>query len=120
MGQAKRSNGRVPETLPPVQRNNSNPFVSLDSGKFSQEDRFKRHGVSSTTDLERYAKGVNLLSREGIERRAAFKTMKAHQRDKILTKAWSAVYNVQTSKQPFAEWYNTSGIRRPWPTDSDG
>uniref|UniRef100_A0A7S4SI68 Uncharacterized protein n=1 Tax=Alexandrium monilatum TaxID=311494 RepID=A0A7S4SI68_9DINO len=69
------------------------------------DGRVTLRGVRSTSDLDRYAKGVNLQSRRGIEVRAAFKTMRSSQHAAVAQDTWNALYSLQASERPFDEWY---------------
>jgi len=103
--------------LPSLGASSSSPGLAQSEGrppkkkkcepaKVRHEDgRFTLRGVRSTSDLERYAKGVDLQSRKGIEVRAAFKTMRTTQHSAVVQETWSALYSLQASERSFDDWY---------------
>lgn len=62
-------------------------------------------GVSSTSDIARFTKGIDLYSRRGWELREAFKMMRSEQHACTSTTTWQALKKWRASEKPFEEWY---------------
>jgi hypothetical protein len=69
------------------------------------DGRAMLRGVRSTSDLEKYASDVPLLSRSGAQTRLAFKALRSNQQASVLNSTWSAFHSLKASEQDFDGWF---------------
>lgn len=104
-------------TLPGLSQSFSTPSCAQsrrhhDLPRFHCNDgQVKLQGVHSTGDLNRYAKGIDVYSREGFEVRKAFKSMRSSEHAMAARSTWKAFHSFQASELSFEDWYATAKFR---------
>lgn len=107
-------------TLPGLSQSFSTPSCAQSRPSHRHHDlpRFRRNGgqvtlqgVHSTGDLNRYAKGIDVYSREAFEARKAFKSMRSSQHAMAARSTWKAFHSLQASELSFEDWYATAKFR---------
>jgi hypothetical protein len=105
--------GRPPSSNSPIVTHGANHPKSLDPPKRHEpakvrccaDGRAMLRGVHSTSDFEKYASEVPLLSRSGANTRIAFKAMRANQQAQIQNSTWTAFHSLKASEQSFDQWF---------------
>jgi len=117
--------GRPPSSSSPLITHEANHPKSLDPPKRHEpakvrccaDGRAMLRGVHSTSDFEKYASDVPLLSRSGANTRIAFKAMRANQQAAIQNSTWTAFHSLKASEQSFDQWLATaSGSAKQGPS----